>query len=332
LLGLALVGGITIDALWTTLWVDGHAGPFSGRVASGLRLMMWKAVPPEKHRLLSLTGPVVLVLTVLLWALVMWTGWTLAFSADPGSLRDPHTGQAATLAGRIYFTGYTMFTLGNGDYGPRGGWWQFLTSVTSLSGLFLVTLAVTYMLAVLEAVVAKRSFASHVTALGGSAEEMVLNSWDGRCFRDIELQIVSLTEQLNTVTEQHQAYPMLHYYHEARRQQSVPVGLAIFDVALTLLAEGVAPEVRPAPSALRAARVSVDAFLETLESAYVDPAEHSAGPPDLDRLRAGGIPTVSDAEFEQTMQRREKHRRLLMGFLEGEKRKSPESPGARREE
>ncbi|XVH33461.1 ion channel (plasmid) [Haloferacaceae archaeon DSL9] len=47
----------------------------------------------------------------------------------------------------MYFTGYTIFTLGNGDFYPTAANWQVTTVLTSASGLLLITLIVTYVLA-----------------------------------------------------------------------------------------------------------------------------------------------------------------------------------------
>src|SRR4051812_23096467 len=142
-LGAAIILVATLDPLWTTIWVDGHAGPLTSRFGRAVDRLLARIIPSDDHRLLSLSGPVVLVTTVLFWALLLWTGWVVLFSADATALLDPHTNVRATLAGRIYFTGYTMFTLGNGDFAPQGGFWQITTSFTSLSGLFLLTLSVT---------------------------------------------------------------------------------------------------------------------------------------------------------------------------------------------
>src|SRR5690606_20343518 len=92
----------TVDALWTTLWVDGHAGPLTTRYASGVRWLYWRLVPAGRHRLLSLTGPLVLTASVLTWTLLMWAGWWLLFGADPRSLADARTGEPAGPVGRLY--------------------------------------------------------------------------------------------------------------------------------------------------------------------------------------------------------------------------------------
>jgi hypothetical protein len=324
-LGAAILVVATIDPLWTTIWVDGHAGPLTRRFGRTIDHLL-ALIVRDDHRLLSLAGPVVLIATVLFWALLLWMGWVTLFSADAGALVDPHTKVRATLAGRIYFTGYTMFTLGNGDFAPQGGFWQVASSVTSLSGLFLLTLSVTYVLAVIEAVVAMRSFASQVWSLGHSAEELVAHCWRGSGFPAVELQIVSITEQLNAVSEQHQAYPMLHYYHAERLPQSVSVNLAIFDDALTIWEFLVPMDVRPAPAALQCARDSVREFLDGLRDARIE--ESSNEPPwiDLTTLRESGVRVLDYEAMDRGGNELAVRRRHLLGFLEAERRDWP-APG-----
>jgi hypothetical protein len=326
-LGVAILVVAMIDPLWTTIWIDGHAGPLTRRFGQAIDRLL-ALIARDDHRLLSLAGPVVLITTVLFWALMLWTGWVVLFSADTGALVDPHTKVRATLAGRIYFTGYTMFTLGNGDFAPQGGFWQIASSAASLSGLFFLTLSVTYVLAVIEAVVAMRSFASQVWTLGHSAEELVATCWRGSGFPDVELQIVSITEQLNAVSEQHQAYPMLHYYHAERLPQSVSVSVAIFDDALTIWEFLVPMDVRPAPAALRCARDSVRQFLDGLRDAQIGESRNEPPWIDLAALREAGVRVLDYDAMDRGGNELEVRRRHLLGFLEKECRAWP-APGRR---
>jgi hypothetical protein len=325
---LLLVGGVivlgfgAVDPLWTTLWVDGNAGPLTRRHNSAIRRLILR-LAGKRHRVLSTTGPIVLVTSVLVWAIIPWIGWVLLFSSDPHSLLNTRQRTTADVIDRIYFTGYTMFTLGNGDFSPNGKFWEIATALASLNGLFVLTLAVTYLLAIIEAVVAKRSFASQVWSLGHNAEEFVLNSWNGRGFPEIETQIVSLTEQLHRVTEQHHAYPMLHFYHEALRKQSVSHNLAVFSEVVLIFGHGVADNVRPAPSALFSAQRTIEEFLDTLHSAYVEPSEKRTPAPKLQPLTEAGIPVVPAQELDRIVAERAERRRLLRGFLESERREWP---------
>jgi len=321
-LGALFIAFGALDALWTTLWVDGNAGPFTRRHNSWMRRLILR-LAGRRHRILSMTGPIVLVSSVLVWAMIPWIGWVLLYSANPRSLVRAQGGVPADLADRIYFTGYTMFTLGNGDFVPNGSFWEIATSWASLNGLFMLTLAVTYLLAIIEAVVAKRSFASQVWTLGHDAEEFILHTWNGHGFPAVELQIVSLMEQLQLVTEQHHAYPMLHFYHEAEKRQSVAHNLAVFSEVLLTYAHGIVEEVRPAPAALLPAQRAIEEFLDTLRSAFVEPSDKQQDAPSLARLTAAGIPVLPRAEFEAAVHERRERRQLLRGFLDSERRDWP---------
>jgi hypothetical protein len=334
--GVLLIALTLLDALWTTLWLDGHAGPLAGRLSFGVHSAFVRLAGGHRrggsgrvnHRLLSVTGPTVLVANVLLWVLLLWAGWAVLFSANPSSVVDSRTRAPASVVERIYFTGYTLATLGNGDFAPQGGGWQLATSVASLNGLLFLTLTVTYLLAVLEAVAGQRSFASQVYALGASAEDFVRNAWDGRGFGALELQLTSLVEQLNLITEQHQAYPMLHYCHTAEERHADATALVILDDALTLLRWGVAAECRPAPAALRVAREAVRGYLDASRSAHVSPAEEEPPPPDLASVRGAGIPADPDDAFRAAGRELGERRRLLLGLLQSDARSWPSAPSA----
>jgi len=117
-----------------------------------------------------------------------------------------------------YFTGFLVVTLGTGDFVASTSWWRVLTDVAAFSGLFLVTLAITYLTSVVSAVVARRTLAIHVNALGGSATDILARGWDGERFSPGFTQhLVMLTDKLTMSAEQHLAYPVLHYFHTHHR-------------------------------------------------------------------------------------------------------------------
>lgn len=307
-----------VDSLWTSLWVDGHAGPVTDRLTSRLRQWGRRLIGPGNNRLLSLIGPVVFLTTVFTWVLLLWAGWVLVFSADPTAIRESHTHVTASLIDRIYYVGGSLFTLGAGDFSPDGRGWELATALTALSGFFLVTLAVTYLLSVIQSVVSKRAFATQATSLGGTPEEFVLTAWDGAGFPALPALLVTLAGQLGKVSEEHQAYPILHFYHASTGRKAPAVAIAVLDEALTLLAHGVAPDRRPPAVALRTARAAVGDYLQTLAAAYVTAADDVPPAPSLALLRSAGIPTVSDAEFQGSLASLEGRRRLLLGMVRAE--------------
>ena len=314
LLGIALVALALVDALWTTLWVDGSGGPVSSRITTWL----WRALlglnGRRHHATLSLAGPVILVSIVTLWVCLLWAGWVLVFASGEGSLVDPRTDQPADWAGRIYFIAYTMFTMGNGDFSPRGSVWQIVAAVTNGSGMFLITLAITYLISVVSAVVEKRAFASQVLGMGRTAEEFVEAGWNGRDFRSLDLPLSSMSVALGSLSEKYLAYPILQYYHAARPSKSPVIAAVVLDDALTILRYGMSETARPNPAVLRSARATVASFLETMPSAFIHPAPEAPPAPDLRKLGGKGIPVVEEG-FGAALDDLEDRRRRLLGLL-----------------
>ena len=313
-LGIVLLVVTVLDLLWTTLWVDGGAGPITSRVTTwtwrGLR-----RIGSERSRALSTAGPLMLVISLTVWIGLIWAGWTFVFAGGGNVLIDTRQPEAVTWTGRIYFVGYSMFTMGNGDFTPVDGVWQLVTALTTASGMLFVTLGVSYVLSVLGAVTDKRSFAGSVTGLGARGEEIVQNGWDDGAFRGLNLPINMLASDLDRLAEQHKAYPVLHYYHSDQAQTSAAMAVAVFDEAMTILRRGVPDEQRPNQALIENACSSTDSYLETLSGAYVDPADEAPRPPDLDRLREANIPTVADEEFADVLEELDERRRKLLGMV-----------------
>ena len=316
LLGALLVAGMLLDALWTTLAPHG-AGPLSKRVARAwwsVSLALHKRI--GAHGLLAFAGPALLVVAFFVWVAGLWGGWTLIFSADAGAVVDSTSKAPASLAGRIYYVGFVLFTLGTGDYVPVGGVWEVLSAVASLNGLFVVTLAITYMLSVLSAVTAKRQLAGSIFSLGDTPADLVRKAWDGQGFKGLDQHLPALAASLEHHTQRHLAYPILHYFHSTGRQTALGPAVAVLDEALLLLAEGVEAKVRPAPAVIEPTRRSLKSFLDTIGDAFIKPAPSAPAPPVLEPLRAAGVPVVRGETFRDASARHDRRRRLLLGLVE----------------
>ncbi len=314
LVGGALVVMAFMDALSTTLWVDGSAGPISSRLAKWI----WRgalAVAGRRHRALSLVGPFVLSLIIMLWVVMLWLGWTLIFSADDASILHGTTKMPANWPARFYFIGYLLFTAGLGDYAPNGGTWQLMAVLTNMTGLLLATLGITYILSIITAVVQKRAFASQVSGLGRNAAKLVESGWNGRDLRDLDLPLSALASQLARISEQYRAYPVLQYYHPSQPEKSPTVAASLFDDALTLIRFGIPTELRPSRAVIRSARSSVESFLETAPPALIHARPEGPPAPDLIALADLGIPTLPQDQFSKDIQELSRRRQRMLGLL-----------------
>lgn len=313
-LGLLLLVAAIVDILWTTLWVDGGSGPLSARLATGL----WsgiRRVGNSHPRALSLAGPIILTSTLVMWVGLIWSGWTILFAGGENALLPARDDVPVTWTGRFFFVGYSMFTMGNGDFYPPVGIWQIAASFTTATGMLFVTMGVSYVLSVLGAVANKRSFASGVTGMGDDSESVVCLAWNGEDFDGFQLTLDSLAAQLDTLADQHKSYPILHFYHSEEAQHASAVAVAILDETTTILRYGVPRENQPDPVLVENVRAASQSYLETLDNAFIDPADEPPPLPDLDRLRARGVPTVPDDEFTEALEELSERRRKLLGTV-----------------
>lgn len=319
--GLVFLSVAVVDLLWTTLWVDGGGGPLTDRLTSwgwyGLR-----KIAGGYPRVLSLAGPLLMGLTLLTWIVLLWAGWTFIFASGENALLMEGAGPI-TWAGRIYYVGYTMFTLGIGDITPANGTWQIATILATANGMLFVTMSVSYLISVLGAVTLKRSFASTVTGLGMRGEELVQKGWNGDDFHGFEGLLPTLSTELQRLNYQHQAYPILHYYYSTEDGHSSAIGTAILDEALTILSYGIPEAYRPGTVYLVNARSSTRSYLDTLHSSGVPITEDIPAPPDLDELREAGIPTVSDDAFASALDDLIERRQKLLRMVKRDAREWP---------
>lgn len=320
--GIAIVLAAIIDFIWTTLWVDGAAGPLTNHLSSAIWKFMRKT-SRDHSKILSLAGPIILTATLVMWILMLWIGWTLVFSGSDSAVVNSTDKSIASWVERLYFAGYLIFTLGNGDYIPQGGVWQIASILATGTGMMFITLGVTYLLSVLGAVTAKRAFAESVLSIGDSAEEIVRNSWDGQDFHNINLLLSSFSSQLSSITSQHSAYPILHYYYAEKKQEAVPVAVIVLDETLTLFHFGIKEENRPNRLLIKEMRSTIKSYLTTMDTAsYADP---DFIPPAirLDGLHSDGLPTVSKVEFHQKLEGLTEHRQKLAGLAKASGVESP---------
>ncbi len=311
-LGLGLLILTLFDLIKTTLVSSPYGGPLTARVAQGV----WSAfVRLSGNRRNPFTGPSVLLAMLLTWLLFSWTGWTLLFSALPDAVVEAQSGRLANFPERVYFTGYSLFTLGVGDYRPVGAVWQVATVLCAAQGFVVITLSITYIVPIVSAVTQKRQLAVLISQLGTSPELIVTTAWNGRTFGWLESQLVNLLPLLAELHLQHDAYPVLHYFNDAKRKQAVVAALAALDDALMLLQLAVYEEARPDANVLRSVRQAVGDYLATLAAVHVRAAQAPPPLPSLVPLRSAGIPVVSEADFLRAGLE-EHRRRLLLALLE----------------
>ncbi|MEE1940301.1 potassium channel family protein [Streptomyces sp. TRM 70361] len=317
LLGCLLLLLVLADASITALSMVRVTGPVTGWVTRGVwRLFLAAHTRKPGGGLLQWSGTVTLLVTFLTWTLLLWAGWLLFFASHERAVVGSLTSAPADGWSRVYFTGYTVFTLGTGDYVPGTAWAQVATAVAALSGLFLVTLSLTYLVQVVQAVVHKRSVAVQVHALGPDAGRIVAGGWTGDGFSSMFNQhLVSLTEPLLRMGEQHLAFPVVHYFHSNVRGKAPACAVADLDDALLLLRAGTDPRARPDPAATGPLWAALGQVLDNLQGRFFSRAERERPAPALSALHEAGVPAVDEERYAAQVREQARRRRAVQGFL-----------------
>lgn len=297
-LGVALLTVTLFDLAWTTVAPGAGGGPMTRRIGSLLwRVSLGVHRRRHTHRFLSAVGPVIVMAVFATWVLALLGGWWLVFMSSEGAVMDAATSFPADGVDRLYFAGYTMFTLGPGDFAPGSGLWQMATVAATASGLILVTLGITYLMPVASSVKQRRQLANQISALGDDAEMMVTGSWNGENFGMLADQLLPLISEISQLREHHLTYPVVDHFHADEPQRAAPLQLVHLARAVEALRLAVSPGVRPDRTVLDSLGRMLDSYLTTV-SASETPAVGGEGdivaPIDLEVLRRAGIPTVDD--------------------------------------
>lgn len=315
IVGIVFVGLVLLDVIWTTVWVGGKAGPMAGTIAR----VNWVVFRPfrKRHRLPVLMGPLTLIITVIAWLLLLWAGWTAVFLSQPTAVLDASTKVPADIFARVYFVGYTIFTMGNGGYSPNGSLWQVITAIASGSGLFVATLAITYLLSVISAAVSARALAVTVNGLGDNADQIVAAGWNGSDFSSLNLPINSLSEKLAQLSQQYRAYPVLQYFHVSQQDKSPIFAIGRLEQILSVSSNAVKRNARAPEIFHNSLRSAIEEVLETFPDRFVRPAENALPTPELTELSLLGLSVASD-QFAKELgdERTERRRKKIAGLLQ----------------
>ncbi|EXJ23141.1 hypothetical protein ADIAL_1426 [Alkalibacterium sp. AK22] len=322
ILGLSVTLLGVVDLIWTTLWVDGGAGPVSKRTARWTWTAV-KRISGDKDGLFNIVGPLILIFTILSWVLLIWLGSALFFAGDPDSIIQTTFEGPVRWYERLYFTGFTLFTLGVGDYSPRPGFWQIVTAVNSGMGILLLTLGASYVISVIGAVVNKRALARTISGLGNSSTEIIKRAWNGENFYQLDQILMSISSQITQLTQQHQAYPLLHYYHCHQPADSSAVSISILDDVLTLMLSGMEGSDKINKALVYEARSSIGTYLETMTSAFIKEADETPPPPVIAELEGKELPLVTDDVFFERIENISKRRRQLLGAVHADNHSWP---------
>lgn len=261
--GIGLLLLVVFDFFFTTL--SGSGAGFITRFVSFLALsflLFW--VKHLGRRVYSISGMVVNLMVLTVWVVSIWAGVFFVFSSDPEGIVASNN-RSATVVERLYFTGYTISTLGLGDFQPTTPVFKLLTSSFSFFGFVFFTTSMTYLISLSSAVIHKRSLALAINNLGKNPDDLVSNLLEKNPTYCLE-RFSSLQNMIDRHSVNHEAYPVLHFYGNRHPESSLSINLATLDEAITILLETEKGE--PFRAELEPLRNSISNFLNHIKQRY----------------------------------------------------------------
>jgi hypothetical protein len=193
------------------------------------RLARWLAArrtQQRRHHTLNAVGPVLLplligayiLLLVIAFALVYLPRMPAQFVVAPQSITAP-------LSDALYFSGITLVTVGYGDIAPHTPQMRIVALIEGASGFALISLGVTYLLAVYSALERKRAIALsfyHQAEEGGDAAGFIAHHFVAGRFYGLEAILRIAARDLQEMLEAHIEHPVIHFFHPVQVHKSFP--------------------------------------------------------------------------------------------------------------
>ncbi len=320
-IGAAVVLFVLVDVFLAVLYARIGAGVFSPRLARVIWRVFRGAARPLGRRagkVLSFCGPIILVTVLIVWGLSLSLGMALIIHPKLGSSVTATSGPTPhDFATALYASGGSISIVGGSNFVPQTAGFRLLFLVNSLVGMSVISLTVTYLLQVYNALYRRNAsgFALHLaSAQTGDAVEILVGLAPENQAAAGYTNLSEMAAQIAGVKESHHFYPVLFYFRFPDAEYAVSrIALLTLD-AVSLIKSCLDDRkhawLKESVALTQLWHGSLD-LVTGLGEAFL-PEAHSQGPPALDeataerwrrryfaglrRLREAGIQTLADEE------------------------------------
>ncbi|AKD04333.1 ion channel [Pontibacter korlensis] len=315
-LGILVFTLIILDIIKTALSSSG-----GGRVTNAVTNGVWKAFflmagKRGTSKLLSYSGPAILVSILLTWVLGLWSGLFLVLLSDPGSVVNSKTLVSAGPLEKLYYAGFTLSTLGMGDYKASSDVWRLVTSAAAFCGFASLTLSITYFVPVLSAVGLQSTLSLYISGMGKTPQQMLANGWNGKDFSSFFGKTSNLCQMLMQHTMNHHSYPVIHYFHNSKPgRAAIPAIVQLYE-AHRLLRYRVPQGAVKDDTGIEMLQTALDTYLDVLKGTVKGHLPKQQAPTtDVRQLQEKGVPLRNAEETSQSQSPDKRHRQMMLSSL-----------------
>ncbi|MBZ9632474.1 hypothetical protein LB465_16960 [Salegentibacter sp. LM13S] len=212
----------------------------------------------------SYNGLFVNLMILFFWLILIWGGLFLVYTSNPEAITNS-SGRVANHWERLYFTSYTLSTLGMGNFTPTTAIFEMVTGAFSFFGFIFFTSSMTYFLSVSSALVNKRTLSKSIHHMGKTPQDIVNNILSFESSFSYQ-QISELQQLVDKHSVNHHAYPVVHFYRQSEKKDSLSLNIARLDEAVSILLYSEKGE--KYKEELKLLRSSMSGFLDDMEKNF----------------------------------------------------------------
>ena len=259
--------------------------------------------PPRREHMLSLFGPLSMLLLFAIWAGALIGAFGLLEWAVQGSGHSPVLEQA-------YMSGVTFFTLGYGDVVPHAGAARLVAVLEAGTGIGFIAVVIGYLPVLYQLFSRREAHVIQLDARAGSpptAGTMLCRHAEGGGLDKLDELLREWEVWGSELLESHLSYPMLAYYRSQHDNQSWLAALAVVMDACALILVGV--EALPPLQARMTFSMTRQVLVEMSGSFRSEPSRHNSSdrlsPEAWDRMMAefaeAGVAWTTDPGARDTL-------------------------------
>lgn len=234
----AVVIVLTALDIFLTVMHPTRRGLFTSVLAHGSFLTLRTlARVLDRRTVLNPAGPLAMLTIVVAWVVMLWLGYALVYlpNLDELSWRSAVDYGGRDILDALYFSGMALTTVGFGDIVAGTEAYRIVSVVQAANGFAVFTAAISFVLSVYPQVNNERIAARSTQSQAGDPAKAA------RMVRG-ESYLITLQQQLLTLDENTERFPVLFYFHSRDPNASMYTFLRGVAIACLMARWAVSPQ------------------------------------------------------------------------------------------